>query len=57
MRSSNNSAAGGEFFWWNLKVNIYNISLKVPYDPENDPHEHFIELILEQTFRSSKFQP
>lgn len=44
-------------FWWNLKANFYKISLKTPYDPDNDPEDHFIEIILQQAFHNGELSP
>lgn len=42
--------SGWNAFWWNVAANYYDISLKKPYDPQNDDEDKLIETILQRAF-------
>ncbi len=42
--------SGWNAFWWNLVANYYDISLEIPYDPQNDEEDKLIETILRRAF-------
>ena len=42
--------SGWSAFWWNAKANIFKISLKDEYDPENNEEDRLIEDILNKAF-------
>lgn len=44
-------------FWWNLKGHLYDISLKKSYDPQNDIEDHYIEVILLESFQKKELIP
>lgn len=42
--------SGWNAFWWNMAANVYDISLKTPYDPTVDEEDRLIENILQRAF-------
>ena len=44
--------SGWYAFWWNIKANFFNISLKDEYDPENNEEDRLVEDILNKAFYS-----
>lgn len=48
---------GWSAFWWNIKGNIADISIKEPYDPYADRTDAFIESLLQSNWNSGYLQP
>ena len=42
--------SGWNAFWWNTAAAFYDISLKIPYDPEANEEDRLIENILQRAF-------
>lgn len=42
--------SGWTAFWWNVTANWNDISLKEPYDPENNEEDKLVENILQRSF-------
>ena len=48
---------GWSAFWWNVKGNIADISLKTPYDPHQYREDLFIESLLQSNWNLGYLQP
>ena len=48
---------GWSAFWWNVKGNIADVSLKEPYNPHNDRSDEFLESLLQTKWNSGYLQP
>ena len=48
---------GWSAFWWNVKGNIADVSLKEPYDPHADRTDEFLESLLQSNWNSGYLQP
>lgn len=48
--------SGWTAFWWNVNANWYDISLKKPYDPEDNDEDRLIESILLRSFSQNLLQ-
>jgi len=48
---------GWSAFWWNVKGNIADVSIKQPYDPHTDRSDEFIESLLQHNWNSGYLQP
>lgn len=48
---------GWSAFWWNVKGNIADISLKTPYDPHQYREDSFIESLLQSNWNLGYLQP
>ena len=48
---------GWSAFWWNVKGNIADVSLKEPYDPHLNRSDEFIESLLQSNWNSGYLQP
>ncbi len=48
---------GWSAFWWNVKGNIADVSIKEPYDPHSDRSDEFIESLLQHSWSSGYLQP
>ena len=48
---------GWSAFWWNVKGNIADVSLKEPYNPHNDRSDEFLESLLQTNWNSGYLQP
>ncbi len=48
---------GWSAFWWNVKGNIADISLKTPYDPHQYRDDLFIESLLQSNWNLGYLQP
>lgn len=48
---------GWSAFWWNVKGNMADISLKQPYDPHKDRTDEFLESLLLSNWNSGYLQP
>lgn len=48
---------GWSAFWWNVKGNIADVSIKQPYDPHKDRSDEFIESLLQHNWNSGYLQP
>ena len=48
---------GWSAFWWNVKGNIADVSIKQPYDPHTDRCDEFIESLLQHNWNSGYLQP
>lgn len=48
---------GWSAFWWNVKGNIADVSLKEPYNPHKDRSDLFIESLLQSNWNSGYLQP
>lgn len=48
---------GWSAFWWNVKGNIADVSLKEPYDPHVNRSDEFIESLLQSNWNSGYLQP
>lgn len=48
--------SGWTAFWWNVNANWYDISLKQPYEPEEDDEDKMIEMILLRAFSQNLLQ-
>jgi hypothetical protein len=44
--------SGWRAFWFNSTANLFNISLKETFDPENNKEDYLIEDILQRNFQS-----
>lgn len=42
--------SGWSAFWWNVTANWNDISLKEPYDPQNNEEDKLVERILQRSF-------
>lgn len=48
---------GWSAFWWNVKGNIADVSIKEPYDPHTNRSDEFIESLLQSNWNSGYLQP
>lgn len=48
---------GWSAFWWNVKGNIADVSLKEPYNPHLDRTDEFVEALLQSNWNAGYFQP
>lgn len=48
--------SGWNAFWWNVNANWYDISLKKPYEPEENDEDRMIEMILLRAFSQNLLQ-
>ena len=48
---------GWSAFWWNVKGNIADVSLKTPYDPHKYREDLFIESLLQSNWNLGYLQP
>lgn len=48
---------GWSAFWWNVKGNMADISLKQPYDPYKDRTDAYIESLLQSNWNIGYLQP
>ncbi len=48
---------GWSAFWWNVKGNIADVSLKEPYDPYKDRSDQFIESLLQSNWNAGYLEP
>lgn len=48
---------GWSAFWWNVKGNIADVSLKTPYDPHQYRDDLFIESLLQSNWNLGYLQP
>ncbi len=48
---------GWSAFWWNVKGNIADVSLKEPYNPHKDRSDLFIESLLQSNWNAGYLQP
>ncbi|QDP84059.1 DUF4294 domain-containing protein [Chryseobacterium sp. SNU WT5] len=48
---------GWSAFWWNVKGNIADVSIKEPYNPHVDRSDEFIESLLQSNWNSGYLQP
>ncbi len=48
---------GWSAFWWNVKGNMADISLKTPYNPHIDRTDEFLESLLQSNWNSGYLQP
>lgn len=48
---------GWSAFWWNVKGNMADISLKQPYNPHKDRTDEFLESLLQSNWNSGLLQP
>lgn len=48
---------GWNAFWWNVKGNMADVSLKAPYDPYRDRTDEFLESLLQSNWNSGYLQP
>ncbi|MFC6268812.1 DUF4294 domain-containing protein [Frigoriflavimonas asaccharolytica] len=44
-------------FWWNVKGNIADVSIKEPYDPYNNRTDLFLESLLQSNWNAGYLQP
>lgn len=44
--------SGWRAFWYNTTASMFDISLKIPYDPKNVYEDYLIEDILQRSFKS-----
>lgn len=44
-------------FWWNVKGNIADVSIKEPYDPYNNRTDLFLESLLKSNWNSGYLKP
>lgn len=48
---------GWSAFWWNVKGNVADVSLKTPYDPHKFRDDLFIESLLQSNWNLGYLQP
>ncbi|MBR9757833.1 DUF4294 domain-containing protein [Mangrovimonas yunxiaonensis] len=48
--------SGWRAFWYNSTANVFNISLKETFDPENDKEDYLIEDILQRNFQNGTLE-
>lgn len=48
--------SGWTAFWWNLKANLFDISLKKVYDPKHNRQDRFIEDIIQEGLLSGQLK-
>ncbi|MFN3019637.1 DUF4294 domain-containing protein [Chryseobacterium sp. TY3] len=48
---------GWSAFWWNVKGNMADVSLKIPYDPHKYREDNFIESLLISNWNYGYLQP
>ncbi len=48
--------SGWSAFWWNVKANLFDISLKKTYDPKGDRTDRFIEDIIQKGLSSGRLK-
>ena len=48
---------GWSAFWWNVKGNIADVSLKEPYNPHVNRSDEFIESLLQSNWNNGYLQP
>ena len=48
---------GWSAFWWNVKGNVADVSLKEPYDPHTNRSDEFIESLLQSNWNNGYLQP
>lgn len=48
---------GWSAFWWNVKGNMADISLKEPYNPHKDRTDQFLESLLQSNWNVGYLQP
>lgn len=48
---------GWSAFWWNVKGNIADVSLKEPYNPHINRTDEFLESLLQSNWNSGYLQP
>lgn len=48
---------GWSAFWWNIKGNIADVSIKTPYDPHKFRDDLFIESLLQSNWNLGYLQP
>ncbi|MNK36063.1 hypothetical protein D3C87_546040 [compost metagenome] len=48
---------GWSAFWWNVKGNIADVSLKTPYDPHKNREDLFVESLLQSNWNLGYLQP
>lgn len=48
---------GWSAFWWNVKGNIADVSLKEPYNPHINRSDEFIESLLQSNWNNGYLQP
>tara|TARA_Y100000034_G_scaffold137034_1_gene219002 strand:+ start:54352 stop:54846 length:495 start_codon:yes stop_codon:yes gene_type:complete len=49
--------SGWRAFWYNTTANLFSLSLKTPYDPENVNEDYLIEDILQRAFMEGRLEP
>lgn len=48
--------SGWRAFWYNNTAKLFDMSLKIPYDPENDKEDFLIEDILQRHFQNGNLE-
>ncbi|UOE39902.1 DUF4294 domain-containing protein [Chryseobacterium suipulveris] len=48
---------GWSAFWWNVKGNIADVSIKDPYDPHRDRTDQFVESLLQSNWNAGYLTP
>lgn len=48
---------GWSAFWWNIKGNIADVSIKDPYDPHTDRTDAFVESLLQSNWNAGFLTP
>lgn len=48
---------GWSAFWWNVKGNIADVSIKQPYNPHVDRSDEFLESLLQSNWNNGYLQP
>ncbi len=49
--------SGWRAFWYNTTANLFSLSLKTPYDPENVNEDYLIEDVLQRAFTEGRLEP
>ena len=48
--------SGWRAFWYNNTASLFNMSLKLPFDPKNSEEDYLIEDILQRQFQSGRLE-
>ena len=48
---------GWSAFWWNVKGNMADVSLKTPFDPRKYREDYFVESLLQSNWNSGYLMP
>ena len=48
--------SGWRAFWYNNTASLFNMSLKLPFDPKTSEEDYFIEDILQRQFQSGRLE-